>query len=161
MTEVEIPAGQGAFGVRVPTDGPLAPGDYAVRVRLHGLDGELSDMSKVTIPGKSSPLGEALMWRRGTSTGPQFVRTSDQRFQRSERLRLELAADTSGASARLLDRTGKAMQLPVQISERVDAADGVRWIVADLTLAPLAPGDYAIEIAAGGAAQVTGFRIVP
>jgi hypothetical protein len=53
------------------------------------------------------------------------------------------------------------MQVPVQISERMDVADGIRWIVADLTLGALAPGDYAIEIAAGGAAQVTGFRIVP
>jgi len=161
MTQVEIPEGQGEFGIRVPTSGPLAPGDYAVRVRLRGRDAELSDTARVTIPGKTSPIGEAVIWRRGTSTGPQFVRTSDQRFQRSERLRLELAADATGAAARLLDRTGKAMQVPVQISERMDVADGIRWIVADLTLGALAPGDYAIEIAAGGAAQVTGFRIVP
>ena len=101
------------------------------------------------------------MWRRGTSTGRQNVRTSDPRFQRSERLRLELATDASEASAKLLDRAGKVMQVPVQVSERSDAADGIRWIVADVTLAPLAPGDYAIEVTAGGAVRVTGFRVIP
>jgi hypothetical protein len=100
------------------------------------------------------------MWRRGGSTGPQFVRTADPRFQRSDRLRLELATDTNMATARLLDRLGKALQVPVQVSERADA-EGIRWIVADVTLAPLAPGDYAIEVTAGGAIQVTGFRVVP
>jgi hypothetical protein len=46
------------------------------------------------------------------------------------------------------------------VTERADA-DGIRWIVADVTLAPLAPGDYAIEVTAGGEIQVTGFRIIP
>jgi hypothetical protein len=76
-------------------------------------------------------------------------------------MRLELASDAAAATARLLDRAGKAIQVPVQVSERLDAAEGVRWIVADITLAPLAPGDYAVEITAGGDSQVTGFRIVP
>jgi hypothetical protein len=157
---VEIPAGQGAFSVRVPTARPLAAGDYAVRVRLRGRDASASDTARVTVPEKPSAVGEAVMWRRGASTGPQFVRTADPRFQRSDRLRLELATDTNVATARLLDRLGKALQVPVQVSERADA-EGIRWIVADVTLAPLAPGDYAIEVTAGGAIQVTGFRVVP
>ena len=157
---VELPAGQGAFSVRVPTASPLAAGDYAVRVRLRGRDGSASDTARVTVPEKPSPVGEAVMWRRGGSTGPQFVRTADPRFQRSDRLRLELATDTNAAAARLLDRLGKALQVPVQVSERADA-EGIRWIVADVTLAPLAPGDYAIEVTAGGETQVTGFRIIP
>ena len=61
----------------------------------------------------------------------------------------------------LLDRVGKTIQVPVQVSERIDAAEGTRWIIADITLAPLAPGDYAVEITAEGASQLTGFRIVP
>jgi hypothetical protein len=157
---VELPAGQGGFSIRVPTASPLAPGDYAVRVRLRGRDASVSDTARVTVPEKPSPVGEAVMWRRGGSTGPQFVRTADPRFQRSDRLRLELATDTDGATARLLDRLGKALQVPVQLSQRADA-EGVRWIVADVTLAPLAPGDYAIEVTASGTSQITGFRIIP
>ncbi|MNC88768.1 hypothetical protein D3C83_46220 [compost metagenome] len=51
--------------------------------------------------------------------------------------------------------------MPVRVTSRTDAATGVRWLVADATLAPLAPGDYAIEVTLGDARQVTGFRIVP
>ena len=157
---IDVPAGQGAFSVRVTTASPLAAGDYAVRVRLRGRDASVSDTARVTVPEKPSAVGEAVMWRRGGTTGPQFVRTADPRFQRSDRLRLELATDTNGATARLLDRVGKALQVPVQVSERADA-EGIRWIVADVTLAPLAAGDYAIEVTVGGMTQVTGFRIIP
>ena len=160
-TQVDVPAGQGAFGIRLATSAPLAPGDYAVRVRLRGRDTQASDTARVTIPEQPSAVGEAVMWRRGPSTGPQYVRTADPRYQRSDRLRLELATDAGAATARLLDRVGKVLQVPVQVSERADAADGIRWIVADVSLAPLAPGDYAIEVSAGDATQVTGFRIIP
>jgi VWFA-related protein len=160
-TPIDVPAGQGAFSIRVPANGRLAAGDYAIRVRLRGRDTEVSDTARVIIPERPSLLGEPVLWRRGTSTGPQYVQTADPRFQRSDRMRLQFAADGAGASARLLDRAGKPLQVPVQISERVDAAEGVRWIVADVTLAPLAPGDYAVEVTAGGTSQVTGFRIVP
>lgn len=160
-TPIEVPAGQGAFSVRVPANGRLAAGDYAVRVRLRGRDADVSDTARVVIPERPSVVGEPVLWRRGTSTGPQYVQTADPRFQRSDRMRLEFATDAAGATAKLLDRAGKALQVPVQIGERVDAAEGVRWIVADVTLAPLAPGDYAIEVTVGGASQVTGFRIVP
>ena len=159
--EVDISANQGSFGVKVATIGPLAAGDYAVRVRLRGRGAETSDTTSVTIPREASAMGEALMWRRGTSTGPHNMRTSYPRFQRSERLRLELATDASEATAKLLDRSGKVMQVPVQVSERADAAEGIRWIVADVTLAPLATGDYAVEVTAGGAVRVTGFRVGP
>src|SRR5687767_3249326 len=143
----------------------FGPGDYAVSVRLRpeaSSDVVISDTVRVVVPDRSSSLGEAVLWRRGPSTGIQFVRTADPRFQRSERVKLELA---TGATAmpvgRMLDRTGKALQVPVRVTERTDATGGLRWIVAEATLAPLAPGDYAIEVVAGDEKQVTGFRIVP
>jgi VWFA-related protein len=159
--QMDIPAGQAAFSVRVPADGRLAPGDYAVRIRLRGRDADVSDTARVIVPEKASPIGEAVMWRRGTSTGPRYVLTADPKFQRSDRLRLEYATDAAAVSARLLDRVGKQLQVPVQLSERADAGEGVRWIVADLTLAPLAPGDYAVEVTAADESRITGFRIVP
>lgn len=159
-TPIEVPAGQGSFSIRVPTGVPLAPGDYAVRIRLRGRDATASDTARVTVPAKASALGEAVLWRRGMSTGPLFVRTADPRFQRSDRLRLELATDASGATARLLDRAGKPLQIPLLLSERADA-EGARWIVADVTLAPLAAGDYAIDVSVGGESQITAFRIIP
>jgi hypothetical protein len=160
-TQIEVPAGQGAFNLQLPANGRLEAGDYAVRVRLRGRDADASDTARVIVPERPSIVGEAVLWRRGTSTGQQYVPTADPRFQRSDRMRLEFATDTGGATARLLDRVGKALQVPVQVSERTDASEGVRWVVADVTLAPLAPGDYAVELTVGGSSQLTGFRIVP
>ena len=36
--------------------------------------------------------------------------------------------------------------VPVAATTRLDA-DGTRWVVGDVALTPLAPGDYLIEIA--------------
>jgi len=159
--QLEIPPGQGTFSVRVPATSPLSPGDYAIRVRLRAADGgaEASDTARLVIPEQPSAIGEAILWRRGPATGPQYLRTADPQFQRNERLRLELASEVSGATAKLLDRAGRLTQVPVQISERME--DGLRWIVADVSLAPLAAGDYVVEVSAGDATQATGFRIVP
>ena len=38
------------------------------------------------------------------------------------------------------------MQVPVTVGERMDEPTGQRWITADLVLAALSGGDYAIEI---------------
>ena len=75
-------------------------------------------------------------------------------------------------SARLLDRTGKALALPVAAATR-DDSDGSRWQTAQLALAPLAVGDYVIELSesgksggsgrSGGEAKRTlvAFRVIP
>jgi hypothetical protein len=162
--KVTVPSGQGSFGVHLPESGSLRPGDYAVSVRVQpesGSDLAVTDTARLVIPDRAALVGEAVLWRRGPSTGPQYLRTADPRFQRNERLRLELATAAEGtATAQVLDRLGKPLQMPVQISVRSDPA-GFRWIVADATLAPLAPGDYAIEVKLADAAQVTGFRMIP
>ena len=61
----------------------------------------------------------------------------------------------------LVDRNGKPLGVPAQVTEREDPSGAFRWIVVDSALAPFAPGDYAIEVSQGSAKQVTGFRIVP
>jgi hypothetical protein len=37
--------------------------------------------------------------------------------------------------------------------ERTDAATGQRWLTADVTLAPLGPGDYVIELTTAAGSQ--------
>jgi len=64
-------------------------------------------------------------------------------------------------TARLLDRLGAALPVPLAVSERQDPASGERWVVVDLTLAPLAQADYVIEVAQGDDVRVTAFRVVP
>ena len=162
---VDIAATAGAFALRVPAAGTISPGEYAVRVRVRpNADPALpvSDIARLIVPETPSALGEPVMWRRGPSTGPRHRVTADPRFQRSDRVRFEFATGAAGvATARMLDRTGKPMQVPVQVSERADETGDFRWIVVDATLAPLAMGDYAIEVTLGEAKQVAAFRVVP
>jgi VWFA-related protein len=163
--QVPFATTDGAFTVRIPADKPFTPGDYAVRVRVTPQVGQslpLSDLAKIVVPSDPTPLGESLMQRRGPSTGPRYMATADPRFRRTDRLRLEIPTQLDGAAtARMLDRTGKPLQIPVTTSDRRDDSGGFRWIVADATLAPLAPGDYAIEVSVGDAKQVTPFQVVP
>jgi hypothetical protein len=88
--------------------------------------------------------------------------TADARFPRSDRIRVEMPTrSTSTAAARMLDRLGNPIQIPVQVSDRPDATNQFRWIVVDAALAALAPGEYAIETTLDGVKQVTAFQLVP
>lgn len=162
---VDIAATEAAFTVRLPAEANLAPGEYAVRVRVNpnaALGLPVSDTVRLIVPAAGSMLGEAILWRRGPSTGPRFLATADPRFTRNDRVRLELATAVEGAAtARMLDRLGRPMQIPVQVSQRPDASGQFRWIVAEAALAPLATGDYAIEVTLADSRQLAAFKIVP
>jgi hypothetical protein len=161
---VDLKPNEGAFSVEVQGSGGMPAGDYTVRVRLRSpVQGELglSDTARVVLK-EAATLGEAVVWRRGPTTGPQYVRTADPRFQRTERIRLELATSApEPVTARLVDRNGTAMAVQPQVSERPDATAPFKWVVVDLALAPFAAGDFAIETTQGDGRQLTAFRIVP
>jgi VWFA-related protein len=161
---IEIDAATGMFTMRLPSL-PLKPGEYALRVRLNPKQGgglPISDAVRVIVPDTAVILGESVLSHRGPSTGPRFATTADPRFQRSERVRLEHATAAPGAAmARLIDRQGKTLQVPVTISERQDESGGFRWVIAEVALAPLAAGSYAIEVTLGTQTRVTAFSVVP
>jgi hypothetical protein len=94
------------------------------------------------------------------TTGNRDVPTADLRFRRNEQVRVELPTpSTEPVTARLLDRTGKPLAVPVTATVR-DDSDGSRWHTAQLALAPLAPGDYVIEMAVGEKRTITVFRVI-
>jgi hypothetical protein len=161
---VDLKADDGPFSIQVPETGGIAAGEYAVRVRMQSQADEkieLTDTARVVL--RDGPaLGEAVMWRRGLSTGPRYLRTADPRFMRSDRLKLELPTSAAGpAKARMLDRNNKELSVPAQVSERADESGAFRWIVVDALLAPFAAGDYSVEVTQGREKRVTEFRIVP
>jgi hypothetical protein len=163
--KVELKAAERAFMIRVPLDKPLAQAD--VRARFVPLNSPgtppLTYTLKIVAP---TGLPAPLLYRRGQATGNRLQPVAGFQFTRNERLRLELpldAADKPGAG-RFLDRTGQPMQIPVTVGERTDAETGQRWMTADVMLAALAAGDYAVELAAtSGSTErkaITPFRIV-
>lgn len=101
--------------------------------------------------------GEPVIFHRGPSTGNQLQPSSTRVFPRSDRIRLELeaAAGSPMWSGVLLDRNGNRTAVPVATSERTDPASGQRWLVADITLAPLGTGDYVVELSATQGVQQT------
>jgi len=139
-----------------PSESP-EPGDYTVRVRGDGF-GTVS--VRVKLP-PAPDAGGAVFIRRGQTTGNKEVPTADRRYRRNEQLRLEMPLPEGGpVTARLLDRTGKPMTIPVNAATR-DDADGTRWQTAQLALAPLAPADYIVELTSGTNRTMIGFRVVP
>ena len=74
--------------------------------------------------------------------------TADPRFRRTERLRLEvpLASEGFTGTGRLLTREGQATPLIVAFSMRTDEATKQQFGVADVTLAPLAEGEYVARV---------------
>ena len=92
--------------------------------------------------------GEPVVFHRGPSTGNQVQPAAGRIFPRSERIRMEMEADAAAPAwtGVLLDRNGTKTVVPVVAGERTDAATGQRWLTADITLAPLGPGDYIVEL---------------
>jgi VWFA-related protein len=148
---------------------PLTPGRYSVRAELTPRTARvpLQITTFVTVPADASEVGSGgLALRRGPSTGLAYVATADPRFRRTERLRLEvpLAGEGFTGAGRLLNREGQATPLIVSFATRLDDATKQQFGVAEVVLAPLAEGEYVVEVSLtkGGKTDVVsyGFRII-
>ena len=155
-----VARGARAFRIALAPSEPLQPGEYVVRVGTRAGSATPSrDTLRFSIPASDS-FG-ALFVRRGQSTGNRDTPTADLRFRRNEQVRVEIPTSSSdAATARLLDRTGKPLAVPVTAAMR-DDSDGSRWYTAQVALAPLAPGDYVIELSDGPKRMLAAFRVVP
>jgi VWFA-related protein len=133
----------------------LPAGEYLVRARLQGRPGGGADASqqvRVIVPDAhgnlATVLGQALLFRRGPFSGAGFQPTADLRFRKAERIRVDVprAGPVDTVDARLLDRRGQPLPIPVATSQRDEG--GMRLATAEVALAPLALGDYLIEVSA-------------
>jgi len=140
-----LAAGQRGFVVPVTLKGRVS-GPVTVRVRVPQGPGEasLTDMLRIdAVEG----LPHALLYRRGPSTGNRVQPAGSPAFSRTERARLEIPveADAKLTGSRVLDRNGGVIELPVTLAERTDET-GQHWLTAEVVLAPLAAGDYIVEL---------------
>lgn len=146
-----LAAGQRSFMVPVALR-RRATEPIDVRVRIAQAPGQppLTDMVRIDgVEGLAAPM----LFRRGPSTANRVQPAGSPVFSRTERARLEIPASAGTLSAgRILDRNGSTIEVPVTVGERTDEA-GQRWLTAEVILAPLAPGDYIVEVSApaGGA----------
>jgi VWFA-related protein len=167
--ESRVSAALRTFSVQMPGPTPLAPGEYAVSVVWRVPSSTSTDGARVTIPpadaAAASLAGQPTLTRRGPFTGAGYQPTADLRFRRQERVRIDVPVTRrfQGASATLLDRAGHRLQVPVVIGAREEG--GAVFVTAELALAPLAPGDYVVEItldtSATSAPLLVPFRIIP
>jgi VWFA-related protein len=154
----------------IAADTVMPPGAYTLRAEVTPKGGRLPVRASTvaTVPPDAAEVGSGLLaLRRGPSTGLAYVPTADPRFRRTERLRVEIplaGADHTGA-ARLLTREGQPMPLVATYTTRPDEPRQVTLGVVDIVLAPLAAGEYVLELTLtkGQATEVVayGFRIVP
>jgi hypothetical protein len=170
--DLQITAGGSTASSRVT----LKAGDrtFVSSIALPAAQGGSIDVQARITPAAGGPAAtdtihiqqtpQPVFYRRGPASANRQVPTADVRFTRADRVHLELPAapDVKPGTARMLDRNGQPLAVPVTVGERVDGQQ--RWITADLALAPLAPGDYAIEIrtvdATGESGVLTALRIV-
>jgi VWFA-related protein len=159
---VSVPRGARTFRVALTPSQPLAAGDYVLRVGARAGPASIPsrETARLTIPAPPDAAG-AIFFRRAQATGNRDVPTADLRFRRNEQVRVEIpTASSDPITARLLDRAGKPLAVPVTATLR-DDADGSRWQMAQLALAPLAPGDYVIEMASGARRMLSAIRVIP
>jgi len=166
VLEATIAGGQRSVVVEGPEDG-LPPGRYTVRVEGRAANGRdtIRASTQAVVTGEAQALsGGTVAFRRGPTTGLAYQPTADPRFRRTERLRVEVPVFATGVlttSGRVLTREGAPLPLQVATSERIDEQTDARYVVADVTLAPLAQGDFVLEVAVGKESATYGFRIVP
>jgi hypothetical protein len=162
-TTVTLKPGEKTF-VTTVTMPSITEKTVDVRARLK-TDGAVTPATDAIQTEVGAAAVQPLAFRRGPSTANRYMPAADFRFNRTERVRLEIPvhADAKPGAGRLLDRNGLALQLPVTVAERTDTASGQRWVTADLALAALAAGDYVIEVSTshGGTESklLTGIRV--
>jgi hypothetical protein len=145
----------GARGVVAHVPVGLAPGPFVVTVTVTGAD-TLTDRLNVARKPNTAAFGQPLISRGGAAAASPLRPAADSQFSRTERVHVEVPerAVLTARSARVVDRRGQPMPFEVAVTER--DVNGVPTLVADLTLAPFAAGDYAIDVSgtvAGGAPE--------
>jgi VWFA-related protein len=132
--------------VRVPTES--SPGPWQAVVRMRGED-NTTDSDTVSIEKPAGAvLGKPLAYRAASAAASAYKPLAAFQFRRTERVRVEwpTTQPLETHSARLLDRAGKPMAIPLETTTK--DAGGVTMLTTTLNLAPFSNGDYLIEVTA-------------
>jgi len=156
-----IEAGARSVLVRVPAKGSTGPWRIAARVSAPART--VDERAEITAPA-TTVVGTPAVSRATPSPRSPLRAVADFQFRRTERVHVEWTAPGAleQQSARLLDRRGQPLAVPVTVTTR--EAGGGTDVIADVLLASLSEGDYLIELSAtrGGVtdASLVAFRVV-
>ena len=160
-----------SFILRVPVPAGQTAGEYNVRLTSKPVGATLGTTETVRVVLPPTPaagsvaIGQAVLYRRGPFSGPNWLPAGDLRFRRQERVKAEffVTGPMTSSSVRLLDRSGNPLGIPVVAAEREE--NGGKVVSGEVMLAPLTIGDYVFEatITAGSTTHkvLAAFRIVP
>lgn len=118
--------------IRLPVDGSKPAARALVKLRTDGM----IFTETVAVPSPTPLIGDPLQYRNGALTVLLACARTD-----AVRLEWPLLGAIDRSEARLLDRNGRPLSVPVALA-RLD-----RRVVADVSLAALARGDYLVELA--------------
>ena len=161
-TEAKLEAGSRGLLIKVPVTTKGAD-SWRIRTRVEGSGELLDDEIEVAAAGRPT-IGEPLVFRANAGPRAPLRPVADFKFFRTERMHVEwtLAKPLDDRTARLLNRRGEPLAVPVALTERADG--DLLVLAADLTLAPLADGDYVIEVTASAGGEkvqkLLAFRVV-
>ena len=155
VADPDVKPADGAFAVRVPERGAVQAG------RVRGAGAAAAGRQRQRGAHRHGARGDERVARRGARHARGVAaRPVDRPAAPADGRRALLAqrADpprTGRPPCRAPPRRvcsiapASRLQVPVQVSARPDDSGQFRWIVADAVLAPLAPGQYAIEVTLG------------
>ncbi|HYN07875.1 MAG TPA: VWA domain-containing protein [Vicinamibacterales bacterium] len=130
--------------LHVPLTEP-STGPWQVRVRVgSGADAVDDRLDIGLLP--DGPIGPPILYRATPSPQSPMRPAADLQFFRTERLHVEWPSREmlDRREARVLGRNGQPLALTVPLVDR--ETNGQPVLVADLNLAPLASGDYVLEL---------------
>jgi len=127
---------------------PDAPGPWRANV-VAGSGRERRQDSVSILTTRNVLVGLPVVFRATPSPRSPLMPVADFLYRRTERVHVEWArlSEIDQRAARLLGRDGRPLAVPVNLTER--EVDGGVSLAADLNLAPLTDGEYAIELVVG------------
>lgn len=144
--------------VRIPVGASAGPWQAVVKVRG---DEIMPESDTVSIERRGATLlGQPIAYRAASAAASAFRPLAGFYFRRTERLRLDwpILRPLESQTARLLDRNGNPLAVPVALTTREQ--DGRMTMSGLLVLAPLSIGDYLIEVNAK-AGELTEQQLIP
>ena len=128
--------------IRIPVANQSGPWEAMLRIVGEGHANQTTSLTIQRTTGKL--IGDGTGYRAAAPASAAWRPAAILQFRRTERLRLEfpILKPLDGQAARLLDRKGQPLEVPVAISAAGPA------LVAEVNLAPLSIGDYVVEVTA-------------